>query len=64
MAYFRVCPYCGGNLDPGEKCDCQDVKEAKSDFYKRHLKMEPRAGQLAFVFGGKEDDLKTDHSVL
>ena len=24
MAYYRVCPYCKGNLDPGEKCDCQN----------------------------------------
>ena len=22
MAYFNVCPECGANLDPGEKCDC------------------------------------------
>ena len=24
MAYFRVCPNCGSNLDPGEKCDCEE----------------------------------------
>lgn len=23
MAYFRTCPLCGSNLDPGEICDCQ-----------------------------------------
>ena len=22
-----VCPYCGANLDPGEKCDCLREKE-------------------------------------
>lgn len=21
--YFRICPNCGGNLDPGERCDCR-----------------------------------------
>lgn len=21
--FFRVCPYCGAALDPGEKCDCK-----------------------------------------
>lgn len=21
-AYFRTCPICGANLDPGEKCTC------------------------------------------
>lgn len=20
--YYWTCPYCGANLDPGEKCDC------------------------------------------
>lgn len=23
MSYYRECPYCGCNLDPGERCDCQ-----------------------------------------
>lgn len=23
MAYYDTCPYCGANLDPGEKCDCR-----------------------------------------
>lgn len=22
MGYFRTCPRCGANLDPGELCDC------------------------------------------
>nr|DAP98234.1 MAG TPA: Rad50 zinc hook motif [Caudoviricetes sp.] len=26
MAYFRTCEYCGGALDPGEKCDCRRQK--------------------------------------
>jgi len=28
MSYYRSCRYCGGNLDPGERCDCQKEKEA------------------------------------
>lgn len=20
--YYTTCPYCGANLDPGERCDC------------------------------------------
>ena len=24
MPYYWTCPYCGANLDPGEKCDCQE----------------------------------------
>ena len=31
MPYYRVCPYCGNNLDPGEKCDCQTEKPQGHD---------------------------------
>ena len=24
MAYYNICQYCGGTLDPGEKCDCRE----------------------------------------
>ncbi len=27
MAYYTTCPHCGANLDPGEKCECQNNKE-------------------------------------
>jgi hypothetical protein len=23
---YRICEYCGANLDYGEKCDCQEEK--------------------------------------
>lgn len=55
MAYYRVCPNCGCNLDPNEKCDCQREKEQKQDFFRRHLKIEPGVGQFAFVFDGRRD---------
>lgn len=25
--YFHTCPCCGANLDPGERCDCEDETE-------------------------------------
>ncbi|MBE6984882.1 MAG: hypothetical protein E7434_04590 [Ruminococcaceae bacterium] len=28
MSYYRVCPYCGCHLDPGEVCDCQKERAA------------------------------------
>lgn len=28
MSYYRVCPLCGCNLDPGERCDCAHKKKA------------------------------------
>lgn len=27
MNYYHTCSYCGANLDPGEKCDCNKNKE-------------------------------------
>lgn len=27
MPYYNICPHCGGNIDPGEKCDCQIEQE-------------------------------------
>ena len=27
MAYYRTCPNCGSNNDPGEVCNCKDEKE-------------------------------------
>ena len=34
MSYFKICPYCDANLDPGEKCDCGNkrpyIRQTKS----------------------------------
>lgn len=27
MAYYRECPHCGVNLDPGERCDCREREQ-------------------------------------
>lgn len=59
MAYYNTCPNCGCNLDPDEKCDCENEKakeqEKKREFFNRHLKMEQKSGQLAFVFDSRGD---------
>lgn len=31
MGFYKTCPHCGDNLDPGEKCDCQDTKKEKEE---------------------------------
>ena len=41
MAYFHKCPYCDGNLDPGETCDC--LKEAKREKAKNQTKQQANA---------------------
>lgn len=60
MAYYIVCPNCGSNLDPGEKCTCMEEKTMQQDFLSRHLRVD-KAGQLTFAFdemlkktGGRE----------
>lgn len=29
--FYKVCPFCGSNLDPSEKCDCQQEKRSEPD---------------------------------
>lgn len=28
MNYYKICPFCGAHLDPGELCDCSGDKES------------------------------------
>lgn len=28
--YYKTCPYCGANLDPGEHCDCENIERTFS----------------------------------
>ena len=51
MAFYRVCPLCGCNLDPGEPCDCQEEKKKQENYIERHTKVE-KSRQMAFVFDG------------
>lgn len=30
MSYYRTCPHCGANLDPGERCDCTPPAKSKA----------------------------------
>ena len=34
MAYYRTCPLCRSNLDPGEVCDCQKEKEGTAPLHR------------------------------
>lgn len=33
--YAKVCPDCGCYLDPGEKCDCRQLREAEKELKRR-----------------------------
>ena len=35
MANYRVCPICGANLDPQEKCDCMNNEHSSSAYTSR-----------------------------
>ncbi len=49
MAFYNECPVCGCNLDPGEKCDCQDVREEKRNRFMSMVKIGPN-GQFVINF--------------
>lgn len=44
---FRVCPYCGANLDPAEKCDCCPSVEEQQQAEKRRQQIEALRISLA-----------------
>ncbi len=50
MAYYRICPHCGGSLDPGEKCDCEE--QARKERAERHslFQKDPKTGQMKIVW--------------
>ncbi len=45
---YRICPNCGCNLDPGEKCDCKDSMgrepAQRTEQVHRHGREHDRAG--------------------
>lgn len=38
---YRICGNCGAALDPGERCDCQQVEESQTLGKKRKKKAAP-----------------------
>ena len=54
MAYYNICPKCGGTLDPGEPCDCEEVEAAEQSKRERLLMREKGTNQLVFNWAEKE----------
>lgn len=54
MAFYKTCPICGCNLDPGEKCACEAEREHRQKVLDKNIKMGP-GGQYYFSFA-KQDN--------
>lgn len=54
MAYYKVCPRCGGNLDPGETCDCEEEEkrehELREKMFEGFIVQEGNSNQLVLNF--------------
>ncbi|WP_195376918.1 hypothetical protein [Anaerotruncus rubiinfantis] len=40
---FKVCPYCGSNLDPSERCDCQQERRNEQEEQSAERRKEEKA---------------------
>lgn len=49
MSFYRTCPDCGANLDPGEPCDCQAQKEQEKGKIQNMLTV-GKGGQIQIRF--------------
>lgn len=56
MAFYKTCPRCGSNLDPGEQCDCEREEKKKRELYAQSMRVSPKTGQLSFMFDRKDVD--------
>ena len=50
MGYYRECPLCGANIDPGERCDCERERAEREKEFLEHTRQDPLTGQLRFRF--------------
>ena len=57
MAYYNVCPDCGSNLDPGERCDCKIRSEQEKKQVKSLFKKEEGSNQMTFNFSMEREKI-------
>lgn len=53
--YYKECPFCGCNLDPEEKCDCQDKKKKREERRAYQIASDQTARRATCVEGGGID---------
>ena len=53
--YYNECPFCGCNLDPGDRCECRDEHEIKM---RKRLSANMRMNELLEVEEWKQEELK------
>lgn len=51
MAYFNECPLCGATLDPGERCDCEQIEETREQKFDAVTHCDDN-GQITLNMGG------------
>lgn len=74
MAYYRTCPYCGSNNDPGEACDCRAETKKESapaqrertqaNGYLAQAKLHEAEGKTIPSLQQQVADLETDKAAL
>lgn len=64
MAYFKTCPYCDANLDPGEKCECNGkrpyIRQSKKTYRRPagYVFITCLDGQIKLIREGKYENIK------
>lgn len=53
MAYYKLCDKCGCNLDPGERCDCEQEAQRKEQERQKMIFV-GRNGQMTFAITKEE----------
>lgn len=53
MSYYRECPICGSNLDPGEQCTCVEDRRKEAE-RKQKMYQIGAYGQMMLNFSREE----------
>ena len=56
MEFYKTCPRCGANLDPGELCDCEQEEKRIRERFAQAMRVDSKTGQLTFMLERKGDE--------